>query len=73
MTTTRPTLAVWKFASCDGCQLTVLNLEEDLLPLAGEIDIAHFLEASRANSVGSVRSLVGRRVHHHTRRCRTHP
>ena len=52
MTTTRPTLAVWKFASCDGCQLTVLNLEEDLLPLAGEIDIAHFLEASRATVSG---------------------
>ena len=52
MTTTKPTLAVWKFASCDGCQLTVLNLEEDLLPLAGEIDIAHFLEASRATVSG---------------------
>lgn len=45
---TKPKLAVWKFASCDGCQLTVLNLEEDLLPLAGAVDIAHFLEASRA-------------------------
>jgi sulfhydrogenase subunit delta len=52
MSTTKPTLAVWKFASCDGCQLTVLNLEEDLLPLAGEIDIAHFLEASRATVSG---------------------
>ena len=52
MTTTKPTLAVWKFASCDGCQLTVLNLEEDLLPLAGEIDIADFLEASRATVSG---------------------
>jgi coenzyme F420-reducing hydrogenase gamma subunit len=48
MTPIKPTLAVWKFASCDGCQLTVLNLEDELLPLAGEIDIAHFLEASRA-------------------------
>ena len=44
----RPKLAVWKFASCDGCQLTLLNCEDELLDLAGEIEIAHFLEASRA-------------------------
>jgi sulfhydrogenase subunit delta len=48
----RPKLAVWKFASCDGCQLTVLNLEDDLLPLAGSVDIAHFLEASGATVTG---------------------
>jgi sulfhydrogenase subunit delta len=45
---TRPTLAVWKFASCDGCQLTVLDCEDELLALAGEVDIAYFPEASRA-------------------------
>jgi sulfhydrogenase subunit delta len=44
----RPTLAVWKFASCDGCQLTVLDCEDELLALAGEVDIAYFPEASRA-------------------------
>ncbi len=44
----RPTLAVWKFASCDGCQLTLLDCEEDLLELAGLIDIAYFPEASSA-------------------------
>lgn len=44
----KPTLAVWKFASCDGCQLTVLNLEDELLALTGAVEIAHFLEASRA-------------------------
>ena len=32
---TRPRLAVWKFASCDGCQLTLLNCEDELLPIAG--------------------------------------
>jgi coenzyme F420-reducing hydrogenase gamma subunit len=48
----KPTLAVWKFASCDGCQLTVLNLEDELLTLAGEIDIAYFLEASSATVEG---------------------
>jgi coenzyme F420-reducing hydrogenase gamma subunit len=44
----RAKLAVWKFASCDGCQLSLLDCEDELLALAGEIDIAHFLEASRA-------------------------
>ena len=48
----RPRLAVWKFASCDGCQLTLLNCEEDLLPLAGAIDIAYFPEASSAFGAG---------------------
>jgi coenzyme F420-reducing hydrogenase gamma subunit len=40
-------LAVWKFASCDGCQLSLLDLEDHLLALAGKITIALFLEASR--------------------------
>jgi coenzyme F420-reducing hydrogenase gamma subunit len=44
----KPKLAVWKFASCDGCQLNVLNLEDELLELAGAVDIAYFLEASSA-------------------------
>ena len=42
----RPTLAVWKFASCDGCQLSLLDCEDDLLTVAGEIEIVHFLVAS---------------------------
>jgi coenzyme F420-reducing hydrogenase gamma subunit len=44
----KPKLAVWKFASCDGCQLTVLNCEDELLELAEELEIAYFLEATRA-------------------------
>ena len=44
----KPKLAVWKFAGCDGCQLTLLDCENELLTLAGEIEIAHFLEVSRA-------------------------
>ena len=47
MTAERPTLAVWKFASCDGCQLTILNCEDELLPLAGAVQIAYFPEATR--------------------------
>jgi sulfhydrogenase subunit delta len=47
-----PTLAVWKFASCDGCQLTLLDCEDELLTLAGAVRIAHFLEASSAVQPG---------------------
>ena len=43
----RPKLAVWKFASCDGCQLSLLNCEDELLRLAEGGEIAHFDEASR--------------------------
>ncbi len=44
----KPTLAVWKFASCDGCQLSLLDCEDQLLAVVGELEIANFLEASRA-------------------------
>jgi len=44
---TRPRLAVWKFASCDGCQLSLLDCEDELLAVADQIDIAYFAEASR--------------------------
>ncbi len=44
----KPKLAVWKFASCDGCQLSLLDCEDELLALADEIEIANFPEASRA-------------------------
>ncbi len=42
-----PKLAVWKFASCDGCQLSLLDCEDELLALASEVEIAYFPEASR--------------------------
>jgi len=45
--TRKPKLAVWKFASCDGCQLSLLDLEDDLLDIAGQIEVANFAEASR--------------------------
>lgn len=43
----KPRLAIFKFSSCDGCQLSLLDCEEDLLVLAGMVDIVHFLEAKR--------------------------
>lgn len=48
----RPTLAVWKFASCDGCQLSVLDLEDELLDIAGALDIAYFKEATSIEKKG---------------------
>lgn len=44
----RATLAVWKFASCHGCQLTLLDCEDELLTLAEQVRIANFAEASSA-------------------------
>lgn len=43
----RPRLAVYKFSSCDGCQLSLLNLEDELLKLVGAVEVAFFLEARR--------------------------
>ena len=48
----RPRLAVWKFSSCDGCQLTLLDCEDELLPLTEVVDIAYFLEAGAADVRG---------------------
>lgn len=48
----RPTLAVWKFASCDGCQLSILDCEDELLALSDAVRIAHFTEMSRASIEG---------------------
>ncbi|MDR3472349.1 MAG: oxidoreductase [Devosia sp.] len=44
----KPRLGVWKFASCDGCQLTLLDCEDELLAVAEALDIAYFPEATRA-------------------------
>jgi sulfhydrogenase subunit delta len=48
----KPRLAVWKFASCDGCQLSLLDCETELLALAGAVEIAHFPEATRTSLKG---------------------
>lgn len=44
----KPKLAVWKFASCDGCQLSLLDCEDELLAITEHITIAYFPEATRA-------------------------
>jgi sulfhydrogenase subunit delta len=43
----KPKLAVWKFASCDGCQLSLLDCEDELLAVADAVEFANFVEASR--------------------------
>ena len=47
-----PQLAVWKFASCDGCQLSLLDCEDELLAARRRIEIAHFLEATERRRPG---------------------
>ena len=67
-TPTKPSLAVFKFASCDGCQLQLLDAQGKLLEIADRVRIDHFLEASSAVVPGPygrpwpVDSLRGRHV-----------
>jgi len=42
-----PKVAVYKFSSCDGCQLSLLNLEDHLLAMVSAVEVAYFLEARR--------------------------
>jgi sulfhydrogenase subunit delta len=48
----RPKVGVVKFASCDGCQLTLLDLEDQLLALTSQFEIVEFPEATSARSSG---------------------
>jgi sulfhydrogenase subunit delta len=48
----RPRVAVAKFASCDGCQLTLLDLEDELLEIVQRFEIADFPEATSRRSPG---------------------
>ena len=52
MATRKPKLAVWKFSSCDGCQLSLLDCEDELLAVADAVEIANFPEASRTVTKG---------------------
>jgi coenzyme F420-reducing hydrogenase gamma subunit len=50
--TTKPKLAVWKFSSCDGCQLSLLDCEDELLAITEGVEIAYFPEATSAEVEG---------------------
>jgi len=42
---TKPRIAVFDFACCEGCQLQIVNLEEELLDLLGVADVVEWREA----------------------------
>ncbi len=69
----KPTVAVYKFSSCDGCQLSILNLEDELLDLVGAIEIAYFLEARRRILPGPYDIALVEGLDYHAPRSRTHP
>lgn len=79
-TESKPKLAVYKFSSCDGCQLQLLNLEDELLALTGAVEIAFFLEARRQElpppyDIGLVEGSIStpeeeHRIHQIRRDCR---
>jgi len=48
----KPKLAVFKFASCDGCQLSLLDAEDELLAVVGAVEVAYFVEARRRTMDG---------------------
>ena len=48
----KPKIAVFKFASCDGCQLSLLDVEDELLAVAGAVDIVYFPEATKVMQKG---------------------
>ncbi len=50
----KPRIAVHKFSSCDGCQLAILNMGEDLLLLHELVDVAHFAEAGAVDPDAAV-------------------
>ncbi len=76
----KPKLAVYKFSSCDGCQLSLLNLEDELLELVGAVEVAYFLEARRRElpppyDIGLVEGSIStpeeeERIHRIRRDCR---
>jgi coenzyme F420-reducing hydrogenase gamma subunit len=48
----KPRIAIFKLASCDGCQLSLLDLEDELLDLAAAVEIVHFPEATTRSEDG---------------------
>jgi sulfhydrogenase subunit delta len=49
---TLPRVGVVKMASCDGCQLTILDLEDELLAIGQRFDLVEFPEATSRRSSG---------------------
>jgi coenzyme F420-reducing hydrogenase gamma subunit len=49
---TKPKVAFFDFACCEGCQLQVANLEEDVIGVAGLVDIVEFREVLTGKAPG---------------------
>jgi sulfhydrogenase subunit delta len=77
----KPKIAIFKFASCDGCQLSLLDAEDELLDIVGEVELAYFPEASRTMGkgpydIGLVEGSItthhdAEHIQHVRRQCRT--
>jgi coenzyme F420-reducing hydrogenase gamma subunit len=48
----KPKLGVFKFASCDGCQLSLLDCEDEILAVGAAVEIAYFPEATSTRIAG---------------------
>ncbi len=46
----KPRIAVFDFAGCEGCELQIVNLEESLLDLLGQVEVVSFREAMKEHS-----------------------
>ena len=69
----KPKLAVWKFASCDGCQLSLLDCEDELLALWPRNRDCQFRRSFARRRQGPLRFVAGRRFYHDRARCGAHP
>jgi coenzyme F420-reducing hydrogenase gamma subunit len=47
---TKPRVAIFDFACCEGCQLQIVNLEEEILDLIGAVDVVEWREAMSEQS-----------------------
>lgn len=63
-----PRLGMWKFASCDGCQLTLLDCEDELLTLAEHVKINTLSGSLQHGDRWAVRRVDRRGLDHHARR-----
>ena len=53
-TYSKPRVGIFSLTSCDGCQMQILNLEDDLLDLANSVDIVNFALAQQINDEGKL-------------------
>ncbi len=52
MSDDKPTVAVYKFTGCAGCQMELLRLEDELLDIVDKINITYFMMAQTSVELG---------------------